>query len=390
MKSEQGIAGTLIKGLRGPGNNSKRPYLHVSFAPCFDKKLESTRRDFAHDFYQKQMNSESGSVDYDDLDKDTDLVLTGEELYQLIKKHANERQGVWNYLNSIDGSGGGLLNRSTDPRQSVFTALSSSVPSSYITNSPNAGSSGFQSDFIFRQACFHLFGFKIGDDEILDWRLVGRRGNNDFVEVKLIDIGGVGSDDNMDDGESSGRKFVLSSSKSADPKDGKVVLSFARAYGFRNIQGIVSKVKTMNSVVKPASLQLSVGEKTDYYDYYHFVEVMACPSGCANGGGIVKGSEVRVEGREMPSVVKRRVENVESFYRGGGGDGVNVDVEMEGGGEINDEEDLSVYYNSVGGTGLQIGGASALQSFHTRFHNVPELKLSQGAVSGVSVENTLW
>lgn len=44
------------------------------------------------------------------------------------------------------------------------------------------------------------------------------------------------------------------------------VLKFARAYGFRNIQTLVRKIKRGNS----------------QYDY---VEVMACPSGCLNGGG---------------------------------------------------------------------------------------------------------
>lgn len=44
------------------------------------------------------------------------------------------------------------------------------------------------------------------------------------------------------------------------------VLKFAQAYGFRNIQTLVRKIKRGNS----------------QYDY---VEVMACPSGCLNGGG---------------------------------------------------------------------------------------------------------
>ncbi|KAJ6756775.1 CYTOSOLIC FE-S CLUSTER ASSEMBLY FACTOR CG17683-RELATED [Salix purpurea] len=51
--------------------------------------------------------------------------------------------------------------------------------------------------------------------------------------------------------------------------DGKVVLKFALCYGFQNLQNIVRKVK--------------IG-KCDY----HFVEVMACPSGCLNGGGQIK------------------------------------------------------------------------------------------------------
>ncbi|XP_034566877.1 cytosolic Fe-S cluster assembly factor narfl [Notolabrus celidotus] len=52
-------------------------------------------------------------------------------------------------------------------------------------------------------------------------------------------------------------------------KDGKVLLCFASTYGFRNIQNLVQKLKRGKSP-------------------YHFVEVMACPSGCLNGGGQVK------------------------------------------------------------------------------------------------------
>ncbi|XP_061556217.1 cytosolic Fe-S cluster assembly factor narfl [Phycodurus eques] len=54
-------------------------------------------------------------------------------------------------------------------------------------------------------------------------------------------------------------------------KDGAAVLSFASTYGFRNIQNLVQKLKRGKSP-------------------YHFVEVMACPSGCLNGGGQLKPS----------------------------------------------------------------------------------------------------
>lgn len=43
-------------------------------------------------------------------------------------------------------------------------------------------------------------------------------------------------------------------------KDGKVLLRFATANGFRNIQNLVQKLKRGKSL-------------------YHYVEVMACPSG---------------------------------------------------------------------------------------------------------------
>ncbi|XP_068710681.1 probable cytosolic Fe-S cluster assembly factor v1g210509 [Montipora foliosa] len=51
--------------------------------------------------------------------------------------------------------------------------------------------------------------------------------------------------------------------------DGEDVLKFAVAYGFRNIQNLVQKIKRGKSP-------------------YHFVEVMACPSGCLNGGGQIR------------------------------------------------------------------------------------------------------
>jgi len=61
--------------------------------------------------------------------------------------------------------------------------------------------------------------------------------------------------------------------KSTDGSDGITLLKFAQAYGFRNIQNIMRKIKQ---------------GKCDY-DY---VELMACPSGCTNGGGQIKLSQV--------------------------------------------------------------------------------------------------
>ncbi|KAL7754480.1 Cytosolic Fe-S cluster assembly factor nar1 [Sorochytrium milnesiophthora] len=48
--------------------------------------------------------------------------------------------------------------------------------------------------------------------------------------------------------------------------EGPELLRFASVYGFKNIQNFVRKVKTGRAA-------------------YHFVEVMACPGGCINGGG---------------------------------------------------------------------------------------------------------
>lgn len=49
------------------------------------------------------------------------------------------------------------------------------------------------------------------------------------------------------------------------------LLTVAKCYGFRNIQNLVRKLKQTNCD----------------YDY---VEIMACPSGCINGGGQIRGA----------------------------------------------------------------------------------------------------
>lgn len=54
--------------------------------------------------------------------------------------------------------------------------------------------------------------------------------------------------------------------------EGKRPIKMALAYGFRNIQNIVQKIKR--------------GKMT-----YDFVEIMACPSGCVNGGGQIRPTE---------------------------------------------------------------------------------------------------
>jgi iron only hydrogenase large subunit-like protein len=74
--------------------------------------------------------------------------------------------------------------------------------------------------------------------------------------------------------------------------DGKAVLRFASAYGFRNIQNVVRKIKNNKCA-------------------YHFVEVMACPGGCINGGGqlpMLASEETNVSAKDW-------ISHVENIYR---------------------------------------------------------------------------
>uniref|UniRef100_A0A8H7Y3A8 Cytosolic Fe-S cluster assembly factor NAR1 n=1 Tax=Psilocybe cubensis TaxID=181762 RepID=A0A8H7Y3A8_PSICU len=98
-------------------------------------------------------------------------------------------------------------------------------------------------------------------------------------------------------------------------RDGeRVVFRGATCYGFRNLQNIVRKVGKEQGVRtgtgaagRLGGVRRRTGEVEKKYDY---VEVMACPGGCVNGGGQLKGP-----GKEWT----RRVEA--AYWRDGEGEG---------------------------------------------------------------------
>ncbi|KAL8461654.1 hypothetical protein ACS0TY_032944 [Phlomoides rotata] len=120
-----------------------------------------------------------------------------------------------------------------------FTTLEESPVDELLSNVDEGnlygvrGSSGGYADTIFRYAAKELFGREIKGP--LEYKTIK---NADFREVTL-------------------------------EVEGKIALRFALCYGFRNLRNIVTKIKS---------------GKCDY----HFLEIMACPSGCLNGGGQIK------------------------------------------------------------------------------------------------------
>lgn len=104
----------------------------------------------------------------------------------------------------------------------------------------NTTSNGYL-EYIFRRSAKEIFGIAIDPKQPLT-----------YIQGKNKDL----------------REVVL-----ANPSDpSKPLLRFSSAYGFRNIQNIIRNIK--------------VG--TCKYDY---VEIMACPGGCLNGGGQVKAKQ---------------------------------------------------------------------------------------------------
>ena len=113
--------------------------------------------------------------------------------------------------------------------------------------------------------------------------------------------------------------------------NGKPPLKMALAYGFRNIQNIVQKIKRGKCP-------------------YHFVEIMACPSGCANGGG-----QIRPEDDET---AKDRLVTVTDLYNS---------VEAED--PHSKKEVDSLYSEWLGG----VDSEKAKVMLHTNYHEVEKM-----------------
>ncbi|TMW66409.1 hypothetical protein Poli38472_004174 [Pythium oligandrum] len=219
-KSPQQIAGALVKHLVGreKGFNANEVY-HVTVMPCFDKKLEASRKDFLDEATEA---------------KDVDCVLATTEVIDL--------------MNSLGVSFTDLELAELTADEILLSGVSSDA-STILGSNVNA-SSGGHLEHIFRFAAKELFNVEVQGP--LEY-VVGR--NPDFREVSLV-------------------------------VDGQDVLKFAIAYGFRNIQSIMTKIRRNKCP-------------------YHYVEIMACPSGCLNGGGQIKPKSTLVASELLANVTSR-------------------------------------------------------------------------------------
>ncbi|NWR90367.1 NARFL factor, partial [Furnarius figulus] len=158
--------------------------------------------------------------------RDVDCVITTGEVLNLL-----EQEGVT--LSDVDPA-------------PLDTMLSSAAAEQLSSHS--GGGSGGYLEHIYTHAAKELFGIQV---DTIEYKTLK---NKDFQEVTL-------------------------------ERDGEVLLQFALAYGFRNIQNLVQKLKRGKSP-------------------YHYVEVMACPSGCLNGGG-----QIRLQGEP-----KDELQRVQRLY----------------------------------------------------------------------------
>jgi len=271
--------------------------------------------------------------------------------------------------------------------------------------------SGSYADFIFRHAAQTLFGCELPSDEALPWKssssayasaagaastagkktttgtggMIRRRRRRqettDLREVALYehDDGTYSCQDRKSNNKGD---TIMDGNNSSRP-----VLRFATAYGFKNVQLILQSLsKTSSSNYNDASSSNS-NNNGCCYDY---VEIMACPSGCSNGGGQI-GANGR---RETPRETKERVRKTVSALPILRPAATTAMIDCSGSLATTSLCD----YDARSARGLvnesllhgECFGESSRQLLHTRFHVVPKLELSTGATAGVAVSDTRW
>ena len=282
IKSPQQLLGALVKALIGGGGGvvggvagedvtaalacatlpaaAVSRIHHTTIMPCYDKKLEASRRDF---FWEDIDSSGDGCV------REVDCVLAAREVVDMIREDVGDLASVPEtprhgpavaaaaaYAASVVSTDGtSTSTASPDATVDINVLFCSLDASGARFVGPCAGAGGESDAYseTLARFCVHRFGGDALPEGPLPWA-AGR--NPDFRELS-VSVWSVGGSKRRE-------------------------LRFALAYGFRNIQTIVNRLKKRGGGGRRAGAS---AESTPVVPPWHYVEVMACPSGCVNGGG---------------------------------------------------------------------------------------------------------
>ncbi|KAJ5440927.1 Iron hydrogenase [Penicillium cf. griseofulvum] len=255
LKSPQALSGTFLKTVlsKSLGVHPSRIW-HLAVMPCFDKKLEASREELTDVSWRQGdfTSSETQPV------RDVDCVITARELLSL----ASSR-------------GLSLPNLPLQPLPSFFTPpLPERTLDSFLSFKRSGAEQSLATGTSGGYLHHVLTNFQARNPSS---QLVINRGRNvDVVE------------------------YVLMS------QEGQPILKAARYYGFRNIQNLVRKLKPARvsrlpgakPAARPAAgrrqpISRNAVSTSSLGLDYAYVEVMACPGGCTNGGGQIRVEDAR-------------------------------------------------------------------------------------------------
>ncbi|KAE8375142.1 cytosolic Fe-S cluster assembly factor nar1 [Aspergillus bertholletiae] len=258
LKSPQALTGTFLKTVlsKALGVPPSRIW-HLAIMPCFDKKLEASREELT-DVSWSPLEAGAPSAELNKPVRDVDCVITTRELLTLASSRG--------------------ISLPTLPLKPLAPSFTPQFPdetlNTFLFRNQNeseqtmeTGTSGGYLHHVLR-----AFQAKNPGSEIVTQR--GR--NADVVEYSLISPGG------------------------------ETLMKAARYYGFRNIQNLVRKLKPARVSRLPGArvpsasaggsrrqpLSRNGASAVSGVDYA-YVEVMACPGGCTNGGGQIRVEDAR-------------------------------------------------------------------------------------------------
>ncbi|EXJ85274.1 ferredoxin hydrogenase [Capronia epimyces CBS 606.96] len=241
LKSPQALSGTLLKSVlsRTLGIHPSQIW-HLAIMPCFDKKLEASREELTDRWWQPPNAPDTSSSPV----RDVDCVITSRELLSLADARGVQLSQL--PLHPLPPS-----DRAPFPDSKIATFL---FPKSRRTTeqNPTAGSSGGYLYHIMATEQANHPGSTI---------TVQRGRNTDVMEFLLLSA------------------------------SGDTLMKCARYYGFRNIQNLVRKLKPAKQSRLPGAARRAATSASSANDHA-YVEVMACPGGCTNGGGQIKVEDV--------------------------------------------------------------------------------------------------
>jgi iron only hydrogenase large subunit-like protein len=236
LKSPQALSGTLLKSVLSKALNIAPSQIwHLAIMPCFDKKLEASREELTD---MSWYNSTSTSPI-----RDVDCVITSRELLSLA-----EARGI--QLSALPQQSVVQTDPTHFPDHRIYNFLFPKPRQRAHTALEAGPSGGYLYHILQTQQSLHPRS-----------TLSIRQGrNSDVVE------------------------YILNS------PDSTPIFKAARYYGFRNIQNLVRKLKPAKVSKLPGASKRTPASAGGME--YSYVEVMACPGGCTNGGGQIKVEDV--------------------------------------------------------------------------------------------------
>ncbi|KAJ5935453.1 Iron hydrogenase [Penicillium verhagenii] len=257
LKSPQAMSGTFLKTVLSKSLGVPPSQIwHLAVMPCFDKKLEASREELTDLSWQTGLEN-TITEPYEPV-RDVDCVITSRELLSL-----------------ASARGISLPKLPLQPLPSNYNPpFPEKTLGSFISfqNSPAEQSLATGSSGGYLHHVLTTFQARNPGSDLVTNR--GR--NSDVVE------------------------YVLMS------REGQPIMKAARYYGFRNIQNLVRKLKPARASRMPGAKPMArpvagrrqpvsrnVAAGANSGSDYAYVEVMACPGGCTNGGGQIRVEDAR-------------------------------------------------------------------------------------------------